>query len=38
MSVVYIVTNLLIKGELLEVEGKYKNSDFLLVARSLRDC
>lgn len=38
MSVVYIVTNLLTKGELLEVEGKYKNSDLLLVARSLRDC
>lgn len=35
MSVVCIVTNLLIEGELLEVEGKL-NSD-LLVARSLRD-
>lgn len=38
MSVVCIVTNLLIKVELLEVEGKDKNSDLLPVARSLRVC
>lgn len=38
MSVVCIVTNLLIKEEFLEVEGKYKNSNLLLVAGSLRDC
>lgn len=38
MSVVCIVTNLLIKGELLGVERKFKNSDLLLGARSLRDC
>lgn len=37
MSVVCVVTTLLIEGELLEVEGKYKNSDILLNAESLRD-
>lgn len=37
MSMVCIVTTLLIKGELLEVEGKCKKSDLLLGAVSLRD-